>query len=80
MAAACFVMGRESRRRAALVLRVLLVLASDRGARRQSFLLAFYIIKFLITFCIIVAMNANIERLRAGNVDAVSRARLLERG
>ena len=37
----------------------------------QSFLLAFYIIKFLITFCVIVAMNANIERLRAGNIDAV---------
>jgi hypothetical protein len=36
----------------------------------QSFLLVFYIVKFLITFCIIVAMNANIERLRAGTIDA----------
>lgn len=35
----------------------------------QGFLLAFYVVKFLITFCIIVAMNANIERLRAGNLD-----------
>eukprot|EP00286_Rhodomonas_abbreviata_P021093 CAMPEP_0181303940 /NCGR_PEP_ID=MMETSP1101-20121128/8854_1 /TAXON_ID=46948 /ORGANISM="Rhodomonas abbreviata, Strain Caron Lab Isolate" /LENGTH=448 /DNA_ID=CAMNT_0023409603 /DNA_START=202 /DNA_END=1545 /DNA_ORIENTATION=- len=35
----------------------------------QGFLLAFYVVKFLITFCIIVAMNANIERLRVGNLD-----------
>jgi hypothetical protein len=35
----------------------------------QSFQLAFYIIKFLITFCIIVAINTNIERLRAGTIE-----------
>jgi hypothetical protein len=35
----------------------------------QGYLLSFYVIKFLITFCIIVAMNANIERLRSGNLD-----------
>ena len=33
----------------------------NKPAFCQSFLLAFYVIKFLITFCIIVAMNANIE-------------------
>jgi len=31
--------------------------------------LAFYVVKFLITFCILVAMNANIERLRSGTLD-----------
>uniref|UniRef100_A0A7S0ECM6 GPR180/TMEM145 transmembrane domain-containing protein n=1 Tax=Hanusia phi TaxID=3032 RepID=A0A7S0ECM6_9CRYP len=35
----------------------------------QSFLLAFYVVKFLITFCIIVALNANLERLRAGTLE-----------
>ena len=35
----------------------------------QSFLLAFYVAKFLIIFCIIVALNSNIERLRAGSID-----------
>ncbi len=29
--------------------------------------LSFYVVKFLLTFCIIVAINANIERLRAGD-------------
>lgn len=35
----------------------------------QGYLLSFYVIKFLITFCIVVAMNANIERLRSGGLD-----------
>ena len=35
----------------------------------QSFLLAFYVAKFLIIFCIIVALNSNLERLRAGSID-----------
>lgn len=35
----------------------------------QGYLLSFWVVKFMITFAIIVAINANIERLRHGGLD-----------
>ena len=39
------------------------------GRRAAPPQLAFYVIWFLITFCILVALNANIERIRSGTLD-----------